>query len=431
VTYQWQTNGVNIAGATNSTLTLTNVQAAQQLPYRVVVSNEVGTIASSNANFYLVTTPVIISQTPLPTNQVAIYKEMLTLSVSATAPGQNNGFPLSYEWKFNGTNISGATSASYTLLGDTNSWGGTNSSGTYSVTVASAAGSASASWQTTMTYEGSYVAPGTLAYHLASNAVGRATGFTGSETDKFELFGWTHAYHSGTNLALLTNAVWSTNFWLKGVQGLSATCIGFSNGVGGQGLMTMVSPRHYLCSTHMHPESYLAAFLDTNNIIHWRTSLGRSDVGNDTSVGILNADLPSSVGYLPVVPSNLSDYLPTNSWGIVQGVGMNQDMRVFSQPMTLGDAGFVNWDPRGVIPYGLGTNWSVTLRGGDSSGPARLLVGNQLVLVGHNGGIGGCPNYAYQIDAINQSMHYLSTNNNAGTDFQLTPFSLTNWTTIR
>jgi hypothetical protein len=297
--------------------------------------------------------------------------------------------------------------------------------------VSNAAGSASASWQVTMTYEGSYVEPGTLAYHLATNAVGRASGYTGSYNDMFELSGWTWAEHSGTNLALLTNAVWSTNFWLKGVPGLSATCIGFSNGVGGQGLMTMVSPRHYLCSTHMHPESYLAAFLDTNNAIHWRTTLERADVGNDTSVGILNADLPSSVGYLPVWPTNYSDYLPTNNWSVVQGIGMNQDMLVFSQPMTFGDPPFVTWDIRSVIPFGLGTNWSVALRGGDSSAPARLLVGNQLVLISHNYTSQGGPNYALQFDSINQKMHYLSTNNNVGTDYQLTPFPFTNWPSIR
>lgn len=61
-----------------------------------------------------------------------------------------------------------------------------------------------------------------------------------------------------------------------------------------------------------------------------------------------------------------------------------------------------------------------------------LLINNQFVLVTHNYTgyqVGSGPNYAYQIDAINQTMHYLSTNNNVGTDYQLTQFSLTNWPT--
>jgi hypothetical protein len=327
VTYQWQTNGVNISAATNASLTLTNVQASHQSAYSVIVSNEVGSILSSNANFYLVTAPVIISQTPMPTNQVAIYQEYLTLSVAVTALGQFNGFPLSYQWKFNGTNISGATSSSYTLLGDA------STAGTYSVTVTNAAGSAGATWQVTWTYTGSYVDVGTLAYHLATNAVGRTNGYTSSPSNTVELSGWTRAVYSATNMALLTNSVWSTNFWLKGVQGLSATPIGLLNNPGGQGLVTMVSPRHCLFANHMHnveTDRFIAAFLDTNNVIYWRTNVQTVLVEEDTSVGILNADLPSSVGYLPVLPTNYSNYLPTNDTSYVQGIGMNQDMRLFS-----------------------------------------------------------------------------------------------------
>jgi hypothetical protein len=144
VTYQWQTNGVNLPGATNAALTLTNVQAAQAGIYDVVVTDNggMGSITSSNANLYLVTPPVITSRT-LPTNQVCIYGNYLSFAVTATAPYQANGFPLSYQWQSNGTNIGGATSNSYSFLA--------NASGNYSVIVSNAAGSVSAIWSVTLT----------------------------------------------------------------------------------------------------------------------------------------------------------------------------------------------------------------------------------------------------------------------------------------
>ena len=268
--------------------------------------------------------------------------------------------------------------------------------------------------------------PGTLAYHLATNATGRADGRYGGYNDKVVLV----APHS-IRLTGYAEGAWSRACWLNGVQGLSATPIGASNSLSGQGLPTMVSPRHYLCATHMHPEGYLLVFLDTNNLMHWRKTLQRVDVGGDTSAGILDADLPPSVGFLPVLPANFTNYLPTTVSNVVQGIGMNQDMSLFSQPMTFGNPGFVNWNSSRSAPFGLATNWNATLRGGDSSNPDLLLIGNQLVLVSHNYIVMGGPNYASQIPAINAAMHLLSTNHQVRTDYQLTEFSLTNWPRIR
>ena len=268
--------------------------------------------------------------------------------------------------------------------------------------------------------------PGTLAYHLSTNAAARAAGRSGGYDDMLTVVTpyesrWTRFAH----------AAWLRTCWLNNVQGLSATPIGFSNVLGGQGLPTMISPRHYIGATHMHPEGYLIAFLDTNNVVHWRKTLQRVDVGNDTSVGILNANLPPAVGFLPVLPANFTNYLPTTYSNHVQGIGMNQDMYLFGQPMTFGNPSFINWDSSKTAPFGLTTNWNVTLRGGDSSNPDMLLIGNQLVLVSHNFVVQGGPNYAWQIPAINRSMHLLSTNNHAASDYQLTEFSLTNWPVIR
>ena len=274
---------------------------------------------------------------------------------------------------------------------------------------------------------GTYIAQGTLAFHLSTNTVGHTDGISNIGSGTEELANWHYVVNSGTNLANLTNDDWSAHFWLAGTHGLSATCIGYSNGLAGQGLFSMVSPRHYLFAAHMHPEGQLAAFLDTNNIVYWRRTLQRTNISNDTAVGILNEDLPPSVGCLPLLPANFTNYLPTIS--AVQGIGMNQDLRLFGEPMVLGNP-FVTWHSQNIALFGLGVDWNTTIRGGDSSNPALLLISNQLVLVSHNYFVNGGPNYAWQLDAINRGMHELSTHNGVGSDYQLTVFSLTNWPAI-
>ena len=49
LTYQWQLNGVNIPGATNATLTLSNVQSEVAGSYQVVISSSVGPVTSDAA----------------------------------------------------------------------------------------------------------------------------------------------------------------------------------------------------------------------------------------------------------------------------------------------------------------------------------------------------------------------------------------------
>jgi hypothetical protein len=139
--------------------------------------------------------------------------------------------------------------------------------------------------------------------------------------------------------------------------------------------------------------------------------------------------LPPSVGFLPVMPTNYANYLPTDGTSILQGLIMNQGKRICGQPIIFSPAN-INWNPSDAVPFGLTTNWNVAIVPGDSSNPEMLLIGNQLVLVSHNYNSLSGPNYAFQIDAINQQMHYLSTNNAVGTDYQLTTFSLTNWPVI-
>jgi hypothetical protein len=55
--YQWQFNGRGLAGASNSTLTLTNIQVTDGGSYTVLVTNAYGSAASSNAVLAVVPPP--------------------------------------------------------------------------------------------------------------------------------------------------------------------------------------------------------------------------------------------------------------------------------------------------------------------------------------------------------------------------------------
>jgi len=68
VTYQWQFMGTNIPGATEASLTLTNIQPSQAGPYSVVVGDSAGIVLSTAAilSVSTVTTPTITWTDPAP-----------------------------------------------------------------------------------------------------------------------------------------------------------------------------------------------------------------------------------------------------------------------------------------------------------------------------------------------------------------------------
>jgi hypothetical protein len=94
--YQWLFDAVNIAGATNSSLTVTNVQSAQTGSYSVLVFG--GSVAlSSNALLSLAVAPALAAQ---PQSQSILQGGQAVFSVTVTGTP-----PFSYQWMLNGTNL--------------------------------------------------------------------------------------------------------------------------------------------------------------------------------------------------------------------------------------------------------------------------------------------------------------------------------------
>ncbi|HON07857.1 MAG TPA: lamin tail domain-containing protein, partial [Verrucomicrobiota bacterium] len=102
--YQWLFNGIPIQGATNSVLTLTNVNKSNEGQYNVIVYNSAGSSISSTATLTLMMPP-FIEQNPQSTNII----EKSTTIFTVQAIGDP---PLYYQWLFNGNPIDGANSTS-------------------------------------------------------------------------------------------------------------------------------------------------------------------------------------------------------------------------------------------------------------------------------------------------------------------------------
>jgi 2-hydroxy-3-keto-5-methylthiopentenyl-1-phosphate phosphatase len=125
--YQWNFNGTALSGATTSALTLTNVQTTGAGNYNVVVTNNAGSITSQVATLTVLVPAGITTQ---PQSQAVVQGQNASFSVGASGTA-----PLSYQWNFNGTAVSGATTSALTLTNVqttdagsymvvvTNSWG--------------------------------------------------------------------------------------------------------------------------------------------------------------------------------------------------------------------------------------------------------------------------------------------------------------------
>jgi len=105
--YQWRFNGVNLDGATNPILVLTNLRFDQAGAYSVVVFNAAGSVTSSNA-LLTVALPILITQQPR--SQSVRSGVNVVFSVAAIGNG-----PLTYQWRANGVDIPNATNATLVL----------------------------------------------------------------------------------------------------------------------------------------------------------------------------------------------------------------------------------------------------------------------------------------------------------------------------
>ena len=132
LTYQWKKNGTDISGATSSSYTTPPTSIADSgTAFSVSVSNSAGSVSSSAATLTVLDTAVAPSITSQPADQSAITGQTVTFSVKAGGTA-----PLIYQWQKDSTDISGATSSTYT----TPATSSTDNGAQYSVVVINGTG---------------------------------------------------------------------------------------------------------------------------------------------------------------------------------------------------------------------------------------------------------------------------------------------------
>jgi hypothetical protein len=118
--YQWSFNGTSLAGATSSSLTLTNVQMPQAGQYSVQITNSLGSVTSSNAVLTVNYPPALVQLS----GGIGVDGGSISLPLTLVANGNENGlgFTLNYDsslLQFTGITLANAASNATLVLNTT------------------------------------------------------------------------------------------------------------------------------------------------------------------------------------------------------------------------------------------------------------------------------------------------------------------------
>ena len=179
--YQWKKNGADISGATSSTYTTPATSMGDNAAvFTVAVSNTAGTATSAEARLTVTATAEAPTVTTQPADQTVITGASASFSVSATGTS-----PLAYQWKKNGTDISGATSSTYKIAATS-----LTDSAVFTVVVSNGAGTATSS-NATLTVTAAPMAPAiTKQPEAITVTVGQTASFTVEATGTSPGYQW-------------------------------------------------------------------------------------------------------------------------------------------------------------------------------------------------------------------------------------------------
>jgi len=133
LTYQWQNNLGPVTGATNASITISNISSSNPTNYSVLVTNAFGSVTSAVATVTVIGVPVI-------TNQPAALTVVTNGHGASFTVGASGAPTLAYQWRLNGAKVSGAMGAAITV---TNAF--PQNAGNYTVVITNNFGSVTSS----------------------------------------------------------------------------------------------------------------------------------------------------------------------------------------------------------------------------------------------------------------------------------------------
>lgn len=217
------------------------------------------------------------------------------------------------------------------------------------------------------------------------------------------------------------------NCWAGSID---LTCVSPWNSAGTTQLCaTLISPRHYICAAHAAvPVGATVRFVTTDNTTVERTVTAIvSNIGYDTCVGVLNADVPNSISFAKVLPTNFREYIPTHTEYEIPVISIDQTKKALVKRILSVDYNFSLSPDKWLMSFGGCTaaafsTLNENIIGGDSGHPSFLVVnGEACILTCWTGSTNGAA-YNKMHTELNAAMTSL------GGGYQLTIADLSSFT---
>ncbi len=354
--YQWSLNVTNltdsahISGATNASLTISNLVAGDASNYLVVVTNSHGSVTSSNATLAVLFPAAITVQ---PANQAVILASNVTFSVQASGT-----LPLSYQWYFNGSpltdngHVSGSTTTNLTIgnvqtndageyqFAVTNSYGSISSTATLAVVFPPAIISQPTSQTLIRNSSAEFIVTaggtGVLAYQWYFNGTPLSDDYriNGSATPALNI-SRLQITDTGTYSVMVSNPFGSTKSQDAGLEVVHSLVVGWGGvGLGGIGFpadwTNMVAISTKGPSLGLRADGTIAEISGVSNVIsiasgfnHSLAARGDGTVyaAGDNIAGEIN--VPSDLTNAIAVAAGVEDSLALKSDGTIEAWGYN------------------------------------------------------------------------------------------------------------